>query len=219
MQAPLERAQCLLTLARAFGPIGEDPARLAAGLDAWRVRARGDVADALERARSALAADPAALAEEWDRLLGGRGGVAARESSWADPRRIAPTDLADLAGFLAAFRIEARGLPPDHIAAELELASLLALKQAYALAEGWAERSEVARGAYEKLIADHLARWTVPFAARVREEAEHGFHAAAADLLELLVRREAERLGVEIGEAAPSLAEEDVGTCGSCAAP
>ena len=91
VQSTLERAQCLRALARAFGPPG-DVGRLAADLDAWRRRAPAEIARALDRACTALAEAPATLAEEHDRLFGGRtGGVAARESAWGDPRRVSAT--------------------------------------------------------------------------------------------------------------------------------
>lgn len=219
MQAALERAQSLRALARAFAPAA-DPARVAAELGAWRRRAGGDLAGALDRARAALAERPAALAEEHDRLLGGRtGGVAARESAWGDPRRVTASELADVSGFLAAFRLEAHGLPPDHLATQCELASLLALKEAYALAEGWTEQSAIARDAYRSLFADHLARWAVAFAARVRAEAEHAFYPAAADALEAFVRSEAERLGAALADAPMEPGDADLTRCGGCAAP
>jgi TorA maturation chaperone TorD len=219
VQTTLERAQCLRALARAFGSPG-DLARLAADLDAWRRRAPAEIACALDRACAALAEAPATLAEEHDRLLGGRiGSVAAREGAWGDPRRITATELADVSGFLAAFRLETKGLPPDHLATQCELASVLALKEAYALAQGWDEQSAIAGHAYESLVADHLARWAVPFAARVRVEAEHGFYAAVSDALELYVRSEAERLGAEIADVPMEPADAAAASCGGCAAP
>ena len=95
---------------------------------------------------------------------------------------------------------------------------MLALKEAYALAEGWHERSAISRRAYESLVADHLARWAVPFAARVRVEAEHAFYAAVADALERFVRDEAERMGAEIADVPMEPADADAASCGGCAA-
>jgi TorA maturation chaperone TorD len=219
MQAALERAHSLRVLARTLGP----PARLerfAPDLEAWRRRAGGELAGALHRAREALGGPPGSLEEEHDRLLGGRaGGVPARESAWGDPRRVAATELADVAGFLAAFSLEARSLPPDHLATQCELASLLALKEAYALSEDWPEQAAISRAAYESLLADHLARWAVPFASRVRAETAHPFYAAIAAALEEFVRGEAERIGAEIAEGRTETPAPDADGCGGCTTP
>jgi TorA maturation chaperone TorD len=199
-----------------------DPQRLGAELRAWASRSGGVLEAALARAAVALEGGGADLADAHERLLGGRGGgVACRETPWADPRRVAPTDLADLAGFLRAFGLAAEGAPPDHVCTECELASVLALKEAYALAEGWTEPAAEARSAYERLLAGHLARWIPRFVERVREAATEPFYAAAADALDALVRGEAERLGVAVGEgAAPRVGATDPGdlTCGGTCA-
>lgn len=239
MQAALERAQAFLALARAFEAPRSEGARagsaaagtaagedgLAVLLEALRQRAEPPLADALERAVEALAridAGPGrrALADEYDRLLGGRGGVPARESGWADPRRVAPGELADLLGFARAFGLETRGELPDHVACECELASLLALKEAYALAEGWPQEAGIASEAYCRLLADHLVAWLPRFAARVAAETHSPFYAAAAEALAVLVRGEAERLGLDADAAGPAgplvAGESDELRCGGC---
>jgi TorA maturation chaperone TorD len=199
MRAALARAQAFRAAARAFA-VPAEPAEIAAELGAWRARSSG-LARALARAGSALAEAGPGLADAQERLLGGRSGaVPCRETSYADARRIAPTDLADLVGFLRAFGLAAAEAPPDHVCTECELASVLSLKEAYALAEGWPERAALARTAYRHLLADHLACWIPPFAARVREEAEEPFHIAAADALEHLVRDEAQAHGIAVPE-------------------
>jgi len=205
----LERAHALRTLARAFAPPGDGGAP-DADLAAWARRAEGPLRRSLGEARR-LAACADALHDQHERLFGGRGGgVPARETSYADARRIAPTDLADLAGFLEAFGVAAVGAPPDHVGIELELASLLALKEAYAHAEGWPERAERARHGYEQLFAAHLARWLPRFAARVRDAAPGSFYAAAADVLSAWLEQESDRLGVAVGcEAGPAPGDDD----------
>jgi TorA maturation chaperone TorD len=226
-RAALERAHAFRTAARALAP-PTDPAVLARDLSAWRQRADGALAEALSRAEEALAAAGPELADEHERLLGGRAGsVPARETSYADPRRVAPVDLADVAGFLEAFGLEASGAAPDHVCAECELASLLALKEAYALGEGWDERASVARRAYEAFVADHLSLWLVPFCKRLAATAGGGFYAAASEVLALLVREEARRLGTAVGEgtsaslplvdAAPDLGCGAADTCAATA--
>ena len=46
----------------------------------------------------------------------------------------------------------------DHLDMELEFYSPL-LKQAYALEQGWQDKSEIARDAASAFLADHLGRW------------------------------------------------------------
>lgn len=209
LQSALERAHAFRTLARSFAPPREDAA-CEADLAAWADRAEGALRRSLDEARR-LAARSVALGDEHERLFGGRGGgVPARETSYADARRIAPTDLADLAGFLEAFGVSAANVPPDHVGTELELASLLALKEAYAHAEGWPDRAELARHAYEQLLVAHLARWLPRFAARVQETAPDSFYAAVADVLARLIEDETERVGVEVAcEPAPLASDDD----------
>jgi TorA maturation chaperone TorD len=220
LRAVLERAHAFRTLARAFAPPG-DGARGDADLAAWAQRAAGPLRRSLEEARR-LAARSEGLGDEHERLFGGRGGgVPARETSYADARRIAPTDLADVAGFLEAFGVSAAGAPPDHVGTELELASLLLLKEAYARAEGWPDRAELARRAYEQLLAAHLARWLPRFAERVREAAPGSFYAAVAEALALLVGEEAARVGVPAAgdcppHASASADDEPFDCAGAC---
>jgi len=218
LRAVLERAQAFRTLAHAFAPPGDGGAR-DADLAAWARRAEGALRQSLDEARR-LAACAEALGDEHERLFGkGEGCVPARETSYADARRVAPTDLADLAGFLEAFGVSAVGAPPDHVGTELELASLLALKEAYAHAEGWPDRAELARDAYEQLLAAHLARWLPRFAARVQEAAPGSFYAAAADVLASWLQQEADRVGVAVAceaECPPSDDDEPFDCAQAC---
>ncbi len=213
----LERAQAWRALGRAFAP-PRDVAQLRDDLAVLRERARGPLEEALTAALHALAGTaPATLADVYDRLFGGRGGVPARESAYADPRIVAPAELADVRGFLRAFGLEEKGELADHVATECELASVLALKEAWALGEGWEERARIARDAYERMLGGHLLRWVPRFAACVRAANASAFHSAAASALTALLDEEAGRLGlaslVEDGPAPlPSLPDEIV--CG-----
>jgi TorA maturation chaperone TorD len=212
----LGRAQGFRALARAFAPPG-DMARVLTDLAALAARSRGPLGAAAARAVEALAAERGApLCDAHAALFGGHGGVPAREGAYTDARRIAPAELADLRGFLLAFKLEERGELADHVASECELASLLALKQAWALAEGEAERAQIAGEAYRALVADHLARFAPRFAARVRAAAAPAFYAAAADALEAFVAGEADRLGVP---SEPDAFVPDTGACGGAAGP
>jgi TorA maturation chaperone TorD len=220
VRGALERAHAFRTAAAAFG-VPLDPPALASELRTWSARAPNALADALARAVAALEDPGAGLEDEHERLLGGRGqAVPCRETSYVDARRIAPVDLADLAGFLRAFALESVAAPPDHVSAECELASWLALKEAYALAEGWSERAEIASDAYQRLLASHLASWLPRFAARLRGAAEHPFHMALADVLERFVAEETSRLGVAVDalDAGPASDDSHPFACGGCRA-
>jgi TorA maturation chaperone TorD len=215
----LERAQALRALARAFGP-PRDRAQLGADLAALGARAQGSLAEALERSLAALAAAPADLEDAHQRLFGGRGGVPIRESAYADGRLVAPTELADVRGFLSAFGlVEAEGTA-DHLSSECELASALALKEAWARSEGWDERAEIARDAYERFLADHLLRWAPRFAACVGSAGAPDFYVAAAAALVAFLEEEGMRLGLDLEPARGGLppAPPDEAGCGGCPA-
>lgn len=71
-------------------------------------------------------------------------------------------EMADIAGFYQAFGFRTGGAVrerPDHLAAELEFMSVLALKEALALAHGNREQAEICQDAQRKFLNDHLARW------------------------------------------------------------
>lgn len=213
VQAALERAQAWRAMARAFAA-PRDTAQLHDDLVALQGRSTG----ALEEA---LAAAIAALADAHERLFGGRGGgVPARESAYADARVVAPAELADVRGFLRAFGLEEKGELADHVATECELASALALEEAWAQGQGWDERAEIARDAYAYFLADHLLRWIPRVAARVCAAEAPAFYAAAADALVALLAGEAERLALPSFHelAAPLLpSQPDEIECGGCA--
>jgi len=221
VQAALERAQAWRAMARAFAaPL--DTVQLHGDLVALQNRASGALATALAGAVAALGSErEEALVDAHERLFGGRGGgVPARESAYADARVVAPVELADVRGFLRAFGLEENGELADHVATECELASVLALKEAWAEGQGWDERAEITRGAYECFLADHLLRWIPRFAARVRAAEAQAFYAAAADALAALLAEEGERLGLPsfhdpTAPLLPSPADEIA--CGGCA--
>jgi len=215
----LERAQAFRALARAFGP-PNDRERLQIELGALGARAQAPVASAVARALEALSAAPPDLADTYERLFGGRGGIPIRESAYADGRVVAPTELADLRGFLRAFGLEEVGALADHLASECELASALALKEGWARSQGWDERAEITREAYEHLLEDHLLRWGPRFAGCVRGAEAPPFYAAAAEALAAFLAEEALRLGVEPGEArgGPPVPLSDEAGCGGCGA-
>jgi TorA maturation chaperone TorD len=78
--------------------------------------------------------------------------------------------LADIAGFFAAWGVEvarARPTTADFIGSECEFMSLLARKEAYALNRGWADKAEITRAAQTSFLRDHLGRWVAKFATDV----------------------------------------------------
>jgi putative dimethyl sulfoxide reductase chaperone len=96
------------------------------------------------------------------------------------------TQLADIAGFYAAFEmtpVPAQRDVDDHIGAELDFMAALALKEGWAAAEQEGEGFEIVRSAERAFVDDHLARWAEAFAARVLEVEPPAFYAAAARLL------------------------------------
>lgn len=112
--------------------------------------------------------------------------------------------LADVAGFYAAFGITpggGRAELEDHIAAELEFMSVLALKEAAALAGGEDENVEVTRAAAAAFLRDHLGRWGEAFAGAVAEADPAPYYTAGAAALSEWLRVETEALG----PAAPAL--------------
>jgi TorA maturation chaperone TorD len=107
--------------------------------------------------------------------------------------------LADIAGFYTAFGMTAAGRQPDaddHIGAELEFIGVLALKEAWALAEGQADNARIARDAQRAFLDEHLGRWGEAFAARVLDTAAHGLYASAARLLRAWLGEECALLSI-----------------------
>jgi TorA maturation chaperone TorD len=228
VQCALERAQAWRALGRAFAP-PRDAAHLRADLSALRARAEGPLAQALASALDALSiecTDPhddtsESLSAAHERLFSGRnGGVPARESAYADARIVAPIELADVRGFLRAFGLEEKGELADHVATECEIASALALKESWAIAQGWNERADVAHEAYVVFLADHLLRWIPRFATRVCAAESPAFYVAAANALTVMLSTEAARLGLSDAlpgsPALPATPQPDEMGCGGC---
>lgn len=71
-------------------------------------------------------------------------------------------ELADLAGFYAAFGFQMGGPVrerPDHLAVELEFMHVLAFKEAIALQDGLVEHVEICVDAQRKFLGEHLGVW------------------------------------------------------------
>ena len=170
----------------------------------------GDVlASALRRlAAEARAADAAALAQEHVFLFDRQVRCAPHEGAYGDAPRMAGKGalLADIAGFYAAFGLGPAAARPDtedHIAAELEFMSALALKEAYALAEANADGLDVTRRAESAFLTDHLGRWGEAFADAVREATPLPYFGAVAECLAGWIRREVTALGATPARVGP----------------
>lgn len=211
----LERAAVYGVLAGAFAyPVPERVRALAAQAATVAQGRAAGIAPAVARlAQAAAASSPEALAAEHAVLFDGPVRVPPYEGAWGpQPLGGKATQLADVAGFYAAF-----GLGPtavhadmeDHVAAECEFMSALALKEGWALADGMPERAAVTRDAQSAFLRDHLGRWVDAFAAEVQAKASVPLYTEAASCLAAWVSQESARLGVTPARVSgASVAEE-----------
>lgn len=207
IQERLERASlyCLLggALAR---PRADRLAVLAEAAEALAPVVGPAVAKPLARfAAAARETDAAAITDEYVFLFDRGAKCPPYEGAWEDAPQLAGKAalLADVAGFYAAFGLTPGGAQPDvedHIAAECEFMSALALKEAYALSESDDEGAAITRAAQSHFVGDHLGRWSGTFAEALRDASPLPYYGALADLLGAWVAAEIEALG-----AAPSV--------------
>ena len=160
------------------------------------------------RAAAALAGD-ATQGEYLDRF-GPSGVVSPREAAHCgmrDPGQL----LADLQARYGAFGFQAAAEDTlDHVAVEASFVAYLRLKEAYALAEGDAERAAIARDAAATFIADHLQEMGEPIASKLESAGDSSLARAA--------RAVAARVGPPKTRAASKivwLEEEDAMSCGN----
>lgn len=110
-------------------------------------------------------------------------------------------ELADLAGFYAAFGFSTGGAVrerPDHLAVELEFMGILRFKEAYALERGTPEQVEVCIEAQRKFLQDHLGRWIDLYRAAFALNASEGPYVPLTQVLVDFVHAEIARLNVTI---------------------
>ena len=202
VRAALARAAVYRALAAAFAyPAPGHAAAVAQAAARAGAVAPMVVKAELERLASAtIAADPDALAPLYVALFDGPAACPPYEGAYGE-RQLAgkAMQLADIAGFYAAFGMAAAGAQPDvedHVGAELEFMAALALKEGWALAGGDAGAARIARDAQRAFLDDHLARWGDAFAARVLEAAPPGLYADAARALSAWLRAECACLAV-----------------------
>jgi len=93
--------------------------------------------------------------------------------------------LADIAGFYHAFGFEGGQLGEklDHMAVELEFASVLLIMRAQAMSDGHTEHAHVAASALESFTRDHIGEWVLPFCDRLAATSALPLHEACAALL------------------------------------
>jgi TorA maturation chaperone TorD len=196
----LARAAVYRVLARAFtyptAAVVAELGRLAVEVADAR-GCPGEVRDLLAAfAAAARDADPTAVASEYVFLFDRQVRCPPYEGAWGPIAPMAAgkaVAVADVAGFYAAF-----GLAPsavhadmeDHVAAELEFLSVLALKEAYAMAEGHGDGLQITRDAARLFLTDHLGRWAGTFARGLVEASPLPYYATAARLFEGWVERE-----------------------------
>jgi putative dimethyl sulfoxide reductase chaperone len=127
---------------------------------------------------------PLALAAaEYHRTLG-PGGVPAVESSY-DPNALAGRGplLADIAAFHKAFYYSPEHPPaevPDHLAAQLDFLSYMAVKIAFAVESGETDNAKISDQAYGKFLKEHLYTWVGAFRERLELSASVFFIRAAS---------------------------------------
>jgi TorA maturation chaperone TorD len=132
-------------------------------------------------------ADAAWLESEYVRLFLAGGPCPLRETAYGDGRRIAGRayELADISGFYRAFGCRLsrdRAQVADHLSAELEFASVMLVKEAYAIAEGWEEQREITRNAVKDFFEYHLGRWVRALADALAEHDPPAVYTALVDL-------------------------------------
>lgn len=141
-----------------------------------------------------------ALPPAYSRLFIGQDAVVLHETAYGDGGRVAgkPAELADISGFYLAFGFDLKDGErelPDHLGTELEFLSLLLIKQAYALAEGWVDKCEIARDATQSFLRDHLGRWIGAVRDRVAEHGDEPAYRALFETAATAVARECAAFG------------------------
>jgi TorA maturation chaperone TorD len=210
VDAALARGTLYTALALGFrAPTRETLERLASAGGAAALGDAAAVIDAGLRARANALAHPEVdvdrLAATHRRLFGhtARGEVPAYETEYGNEALFQqPQELADLAGFLAAFGLAQRSDVRerlDHVSCECELLAFLAYKEAFAGDTGDAAMYAATVQASTLFLRDHLGRLVPTFARRVARADPNGFYQALAALLHGLVAHDCRRLGVALG--------------------
>lgn len=176
-----------------------------------------DVREALAALAEAAATDAVTLAGEYTFLFDRQVRCPPYESAYGAAPQLAgkPALLADLAAFYEAFGLAPSGPESDvedHIVAECEFMSALALKEAWAQGAGEAEGLEVTRQAGARFLTEHLGCWAPAFADELQAASPLPYYTAAGELLRRWIGEEAARLGIELGREARRLPRDPMET-------
>jgi TorA maturation chaperone TorD len=184
-------------------------AATAAGRDEHAPAVRASLA---ELAHASAAADPDTVATEYVFLFDRQVRCPPYEGAWGVPQLAGKgAALADIAGFYRAFGLQPASVQhetEDHLVAELEFMSALAIKEAWALAEQDEEHAAITRQAQTAFVTDHLGRWAEAFADAVAEATPLPYYGAAAALLREWTRAEVSRLGATPAPVASRVADD-----------
>ncbi len=120
-------------------------------------------------------------------------------------------DLADIAGFYAAFGMEAgaESERADHVTAECEFLCVLCAKEEDAALRGDTDAVELCVSAQRAFLRDHLSRWLPAFAQRVIERQAQGYYADLARFAARFVEAECGAYDVPLGPALLELRPAD----------
>lgn len=110
-------------------------------------------------------------------------------------------DLADIAGFYAAFGLEMSpdSERPDHVTAECEFMAWLCFKEAEAHRTENSAHVEQCQHAQRAFLKDHVSRWLPAFARRIAEQRPQGFYARLAGFASVLVEMDCRCFGLPPG--------------------
>jgi TorA maturation chaperone TorD len=224
VEAVLARAAVYALLGRAFAY--PDTERLADVAARATQVAGGSVGDDVATALRALAgvardADPSATAGEYVFLFDRQAHCPPYESAYAPAPNLAGKGaaLADVAGFYAAFGLQPSPGQPDlddHVGAELEFMSTLALREAYARADDDTDHVALLIDAERAFLADHLGGFAPAFAASVAATAALPYYRTAAEALTRWLEEDTQNIGatVQPRDAAPlPCTDPDTFTC------
>ena len=165
------------------------------------------------------------LSAEHARLFGPNGVCPPYQGLYeVDPFR-ETRQLADLAGFYAAFGADAEGPVherPDHVGCELEFLAFLELNRQAASEDENTDLEETCRETEDVFLHDHLGLWLGRFCSDLAEATDHPVFGALAAVGGRFVEEELDRRGLVVEPVGPrrsqrSPAEQDEVTCGDAA--
>jgi TorA maturation chaperone TorD len=177
--------------------IGEALRRVGA-VSAWRGRVRRALARAQAEWQAAAHDD---LEGAYVRWFASDARCSLHETAYGDGCRIAgrAVELADIQAYHRAFGLQLSEINrdlPDHLCAELELYSLLLLKEAYARASRLDEAAQTTHAARRSFLERHLGRWVGALFAAMQEMAAPTTYVALGALATAAVEEQVQRLGV-----------------------